>query len=151
MDSIDEAILELIEKNARMSFQEIGDAIGMSRVAAQKRVKKLEREGIIRGYNTCICREDDVTMIIDIIAASGKIDDVIEVLCNRTAYIRQIYKTTMENHVHIVIIAVSDQDTNLGYLVKMIKKKCGDDIVKMECHTVKEVVKDDYAGITRGD
>lgn len=151
MDSIDGAILELIGENARMSFQEIGDAIGMSRVAAQKRVKKLEREGIIRGYNACIYREDEVTMIIDIIAAPGKTEDVIGVLCNRTAYIRQIFKTTMENHVHIVCIAVSDQDTNLRYLVKMIEKKCGNDIAKLECHTVKEVIKDVYTGIKRGD
>ena len=147
MDKIDEQILELIKGNARMSYQELGVAIGMSRVAAKKRVDKLEREGIIRGYNTCIYRDDEVTMFIDIVTAPGKMEEVIKVLCNRTAYIRQIFKTTMGNHVHIV--ALSDQAANLGYLVKMIEKNCGDNIVKIDHHTVTEVVKDVYANIRR--
>lgn len=138
MDKTDELILELIENNARMSYQEIGDAIGMSRVAAKKRVQKLEREGIIRGYKTDICREDDVTMLIDIVPVRGKMDDVISVLGNRMAYIRQILKSTAENHIYV--IAVSNEASNLKYLVKMVEKKCGDDIAKVECHNVfKEV------------
>ena len=145
MDKIDEKILDLLKGNARMSYQELGDAIEMSRVAAKKRVQKLEQEGIIRGYNTCIYREDEVTMFIDIVAAPGKLEDVIAVLCNRTAYIRQIFRTTKENHIHAV--AVSDQVSNLKYLTKMIRKKCGDDIVEIHCHAVKEVIKDVYGGI----
>jgi DNA-binding Lrp family transcriptional regulator len=54
MDQTDLKITELLKGNARMSYQELGDQIGMSRVAAKKRVRKLEEEGIIRGYNTCI-------------------------------------------------------------------------------------------------
>ena len=49
LDKTDELILDLMKGNARMTFQEIRDAIGMSRVATKKRVKKLEDEGIIRG------------------------------------------------------------------------------------------------------
>ncbi len=54
MDRTDERILDLLKGNARMSWKELGDAVGMSRTAAKKRVEKLEREGIIRGYNTCV-------------------------------------------------------------------------------------------------
>lgn len=140
MDAIDERILELIGENARISYQELGDAIGMSRVAAKKRVCKLERDGIIRGYKTCINRDDDVSMLIDITVAPGKMDDVIEVLFNRTAYIRSVFKTTLEDHVYI--LANSDEPANLGYLVKMIKKNCGKNIVKIECKNVTEVFKD---------
>ena len=38
MDGTDKKLLDLIKGNARMSYQEIGDALGMSRVAAKKRV-----------------------------------------------------------------------------------------------------------------
>ena len=78
MDKTDETILELLKGNARMSFQELGDAIGMSRVAAKKRVKKLEQEGIIRGYNTCIYRKEDITVFIDIMTAPGKYESVLK-------------------------------------------------------------------------
>ena len=145
MDRNDELILEMIRENARISYQELGDTIGMSRVAAKKRVDKLEREPIIRGYRTSICMGDEITMLIDIVTAPGKMDNVIKVLTNRMAYIRQIFKTTLGNHVHVV--AVSNESANLGYLIKMIEKKCGDDIVSINCNTVKEVIQDDYSGI----
>ena len=38
MDKTDELILDLLKGNARMSFEELGNAIGISRVAAKKRV-----------------------------------------------------------------------------------------------------------------
>ena len=48
LDEKDEKILNLLRGNARMSWQEIGEAVGISRVAARKRVRKLEEAGIIR-------------------------------------------------------------------------------------------------------
>lgn len=145
MDKIDEKILDLLKGNARMSYQELGAAIGMSRVAAKKRVMKLEHEGIICGYNTYIFREDEITMLIDIVTVPEKYEDVVRYVSTRTAYIRQIFKTTKENHIHIV--AVSDSVRNLKYLSKMIQKQCGDDIIEFHCHAVKEIIKDVYGGI----
>ena len=145
MDKTDEKILDLLKGNARMSYQELGDAIGMSRVAAQKRVRKLEQEGIIRGYNTCIYKEGDITMFIDIVTAPGKFESVLKYVSTRTAFVRQIFRTTKENHIHMV--AVSDSVENLKYLTKMIQKKCGEDIVEVHSHAVKEVIKDVYGGI----
>ena len=52
MDNTDERILDIMKGDARISFQELGDKLGISRVAAMKRVRKLEQEGIIRQYNT---------------------------------------------------------------------------------------------------
>ena len=45
MDRTDSIILKLLMGNARMSFQELGEKIGMSRVAAKKHVQKLEKAG----------------------------------------------------------------------------------------------------------
>ncbi len=50
MDELDIRILNLMKGNARISYQELGDAIGMSRVGAMKRVSRLEKEGVIRQY-----------------------------------------------------------------------------------------------------
>ncbi|MCR5702446.1 MAG: Lrp/AsnC family transcriptional regulator [Lachnospiraceae bacterium] len=145
MDKTDEKILNMLKGNARMSYQDIGDAIGMSRVAAKKRVQKLEKEGIIRGYNTCIYKPGEVTVFIDIVTAPDKYDDVLEYVSTRTAYIRQIFKTLKDNHIHMV--ATSDSVDELKYLIKMIQKKCGDDIQELHCNAVKEVIKDVYGGI----
>ncbi len=145
MDKTDETILELMRGNARISYQELGNALGMSRVAAKKRVQKLEQEKIIRGYNTCICKEEDITLFIDIVTAPGKYEQVLEFVATKTAFVRQIFRTTKENHIHLV--AVSDSVQDLKYLTRMIRNKCGEDIAEIQSHAVKEVIKDVYGGI----
>lgn len=145
MDRIDEQILEIIKGNARISFQELGEALGMSRVAAKKRVKKLEDAGIIRGYNTTIYRDDEITVIIDITTGDGNFEKVLEYVSTRTAFVRQIFCTTKANHIHMV--AASTDPRDLKYLTKMIQKKCGDDIEYISCHAITEVIKDVYGGV----
>ena len=149
MDRIDEQILNFIKGNARMSYQEIGDAIGMSRVAAMKRVRKLEESGIIRGYNTRIYKDGDITMLIDIETKPDKFEEVLKYVSTRTAWVREIYTTTKPNSIHMV--AVSDSAGDLKYLAKMIRKKCGDDVVHIDAHAVREVIKDVYGGIRYED
>ncbi len=50
MDSIDIKILELLEHNGRMSHEEIGKRLNMSRPAIHQRVSRLEESGVIKGY-----------------------------------------------------------------------------------------------------
>ncbi len=145
MDKTDKKILDMIKGNARMSYQQIGDSLGISRVAAKKRVDKLEKAGIIRGYNTYIKRDDEIMMLIDIITTEGAFDRVLRYVATRTAFVRQIYTTHKENHIHMV--AVSDSPKDLKYLAKMIEKDCHEDIVELHVRQVQEVIKDVYGGI----
>ncbi len=145
MDGKDKQLLDLIKGNARMSYQEIGNELGISRVAAKKRVTRLEREGIIRGYNTYIKKDDDITMLIDIITTPDGFDRVMEYVATRTVYVRQIYTTLKEYHIHLV--AVSDSSENINYMAKIIQKACKDDIEEYYCRQVRQVIKDVYGGI----
>ncbi len=145
MDQKDRQILDLIKGNARMSYQEIGDALGISRVAAGKRIAKLERDGIIRQYNTYIRRDDETTMLIDITTTPEGFERVLEYVGTRTMNVRQIYTTHKECHIHLV--AVSDSLEQLTYMVRIIRKACSDDIVEYHCREVREVIKDVYGGI----
>ena len=145
MDNTDERILDIMKGNARISFQELGDELGISRVAAMKRVRKLEEEGVIRQYNTCIYREDEFTMFVDLEIKPDRYDKVLKYITTRTTFIRQIFRTTGESRIHIVAVAPSVED--LKYLAHMIQKKCGDDIDHISAHGVKEVIKDVYGGV----
>ena len=117
MDNIDKKILDLLKGNARMSYQELGEKLGMSRVAAKKRVSRLEQAGIIRGYNTCIYRVDEVTLFIVLVIKPEAFDRVLEYVSTRTAFVRQIFTTTKANHIHMV--AVSDSVNDLKYLTDL--------------------------------
>lgn len=145
MDKIDEQLLDMIKGNARMTYQEMGDALGMTRMAAKKRVKKLEDAGIIRGYNTTIYRKDEVTIMIDIVTIPESFEKVLEYVSTRTAFIRQIFCTSKANHIHIV--AASTDKRDLKYLIRMIQKNCGEDIEHITSHAVTEVIKDVYGGV----
>lgn len=50
-------ILELLEKNARLSAQEIAQLTGHSVASVQKAIKKLEKEGVIVQYKTVINKD----------------------------------------------------------------------------------------------
>ncbi len=145
MDGTDKKILDMIKGDARKSYQEIGDELGISRVAARKRVDKLEKAGIIRQYNTYIKRDDEIMMLIDIITKPEGFDRVLEYVGTRTMYVRQIYTTLKEYHIHLV--AVSDSPEQLKYMAKIIHKACKDDIEEYHCRQVREIIKDVYGGI----
>jgi Lrp/AsnC family leucine-responsive transcriptional regulator len=52
MDSIDRAILGCLRNDARMSFRDLGDAVGLSANAAAERVRRLVSAGTIRRFRT---------------------------------------------------------------------------------------------------
>lgn len=54
MDEINARIIELLKDNARLSYSEIGDQVGISRVAVKKRIDKLEKSGVIKGYRVVL-------------------------------------------------------------------------------------------------
>ena len=54
MDSISIRILEELQADGRMSFRELGQRVGLSAPAVTERVRRLERDGVIKGYRAQI-------------------------------------------------------------------------------------------------
>ncbi|MEK5025995.1 MULTISPECIES: Lrp/AsnC family transcriptional regulator [unclassified Paenibacillus] len=50
MDELDIKILKLLEENGRLSHEEIGKLLHISRPSVHQRVGKLEKSGVIKGY-----------------------------------------------------------------------------------------------------
>ncbi len=50
MDKLDIEILKLLSENARMSFKQISEAVGITSPAVKSRIEKMEKDKIIRGY-----------------------------------------------------------------------------------------------------
>jgi Lrp/AsnC family transcriptional regulator, leucine-responsive regulatory protein len=50
LDATDRRILEVLVEDARRSASEVGRLVGLSPPAAKRRIDRLEREGLIRGY-----------------------------------------------------------------------------------------------------
>ncbi len=50
MEDLDRQIVELLVKDGRMSYTDLGKATGLSTSAVHQRVRRLEQRGVIRGY-----------------------------------------------------------------------------------------------------
>lgn len=53
-DNFDHQIIELLKINARISVSDLAKNVNLSRTAVTARVKRLEQEGIIKGYHAVI-------------------------------------------------------------------------------------------------
>jgi len=57
LDEVDWQILSILQLEARISFKELGQRIGLTGTAIAERVRKLEDEGIIESYTIRLNRE----------------------------------------------------------------------------------------------
>lgn len=57
LDEVDWQILSILQLEARISFKELGQRIGLTGTAIAERVRKLEDEGVIAGYSIRLNRE----------------------------------------------------------------------------------------------
>ena len=54
LDATDRQILDLLQRDARRTFGDIGARVGLSAPAVKRRVDRLENDGIINGYTTVL-------------------------------------------------------------------------------------------------
>ena len=57
MDEIDKKILAELQSNARLTNQELADRVALSPSPCLRRVRALEKQGIIRGYHASVDQE----------------------------------------------------------------------------------------------
>jgi Lrp/AsnC family leucine-responsive transcriptional regulator len=54
LDSTDGRILRLLVENARASFRDLGEAVGLSAQAVTQRMRRMEASGVVRGYTVLL-------------------------------------------------------------------------------------------------
>lgn len=99
LDSFDNKILSLLEKNARLSYSEIGEQIGLSRVSVKNRMDVLEKKGIIKGYVAVIDAaglQNGRRFFIDVITEPDMFDRVVDSFASHEI-IRKVYAVTGES------------------------------------------------------
>lgn len=70
MDALDREILEILQDNSRISHREIATMLGIAEEEVTKRIRELEKKGIIIKYHTLInwekAGEEKVSAIIEV-------------------------------------------------------------------------------------
>lgn len=142
MDEKDIKILEILAKNARSPYGAIAKAIGISDVAVIRRVKRLEREGVIKGYAVQI---DPKRLGYKSISITGidvepeHLFRIMEILKNKS-YVRQLSITSGDHNLIVVIWGRNDGE--LAQIHEEISKMEG---VKRVCPAiVLDTIKEEF-------
>ena len=112
LDALDRQIVQLLIENARSSYSEIGQKIGISRVAVKARIQALEQRGVIEEYTTVINPQKisgAVSCYFEIEAQPDAMQEIEQIL-DRNDTITQIYRVTGRNKLHVHAVAASGEE-----------------------------------------
>ena len=112
LDELDQKIVRLLIQNARMSYSEIGQQTGISRVAVKMRVQALEQKGVIEEYTTIINPQKisgAVSCYFEIETRPYALMEVAEIL-RQNDTITQIYRVTGKSRLHVHAVASSSEE-----------------------------------------
>lgn len=77
LDSVDRKILHILQENARTTLKDIAAQVYLSSPATSARIGRLEREGYILGYHTCVNKEklgNRIRAFVNVELLAGKKD-----------------------------------------------------------------------------
>lgn len=74
LDPIDERILRLLVRDARASYTDLGEGVGLSANAVAQRMRRMERSGVIRGYTTLLEPREESDAVVAVVLVTTAID-----------------------------------------------------------------------------
>jgi len=115
MDRIDAAILEQVQKNNRLTSDELGSIVNLSPSACQRRLKRLRGDGIIEADVAILSPKAvgrDVTMIVfvSLERESADIVDRFKRALQKTHEVMMAFYVTGESDFVLIITAKSMED-----------------------------------------
>lgn len=112
LDELDQKIIRLLIENARMSYSEIGQLVGVSRVAVKLRMQALEKRGVIEEYTAIVNPQKisgAVSCYFEIETTPDAFAQATELL-RQNETITQIYRVTGKNKLHVHAVAASGEE-----------------------------------------
>ena len=112
LDDLDQKIIRCLIQNARMPYSEIGQQVGISRVAVKMRVQALEKKGIIEEYTTIINPQKisgAISCYFEIETVPDTLEEVISIL-EKNDTVTQIYRVTGKSRLHVHVVSPSQEE-----------------------------------------
>lgn len=141
LDGLDQKIVRLLIENARSSYSDIGDKIGISRVAVKARIQAMEQKSIIEEYTTVINPQKisgAVSCYFEIETTPRCLAEVTETLLQNDI-VTQIYRVTGKNKLHVHAVAASAEEMEI-FLHTVIDELPG--VVSCSCNMILSRIKD---------
>ena len=141
LDALDQKIVRLLIENARASYSEIGEQVGISRVAVKARIQALEQKGIIEEYTTIV----NPQKISGAVSCYFEIETRPEAFAQVAAILRdndtvtQVYRVTGRGKLHVHAVAASGEEME-AFISRVIDQLPG--VVSCTCNSILSRIKD---------
>ena len=112
LDELDRKILDLLTQNARYTYSELGERLGLSRVAIKNRMDALEERGSIEGYTVIVNPQKLGSAVSCYYELEARPDALPKILRRLEACptVTQIYRVTGECCLHIHAVAADQEE-----------------------------------------
>lgn len=122
LDGVDATLLKLLDQDGRLSLVELAKAVGTSAPTVSERLRKLEREGVIRGFTLDVDTRAlgyQIHAIVRIRPLPGKLHIVERLIQDRPEFI-ECDKITGEDPflARLVVRSIEDMDEVLEGLAE---------------------------------
>ncbi|MBW3594450.1 MAG: Lrp/AsnC family transcriptional regulator [Actinobacteria bacterium] len=112
MDARDLKILALLQRDARLSYAQIGSSVGLAASSVHDRVRKLEKAGVIRGYRAEIDHEQagfPIAAIVSLALRPSSPSDVPS-LISEFELVESCYSVAGDNSYALIVRAPTTKD-----------------------------------------
>ena len=141
LDELDQKIIRLLIENARISYSDIGEETGISRVAVKARIQALGKRGVIEEYTTIINPQKisgAVSYYFEIETKPEYLAQVTDILYKNDT-VSQIYRVTGRDRLHVHAVASSGDEMEY-FLHNVIDTLPG--IISCSCNMILSRIKD---------
>ena len=141
LDELDRKILDLLTQNARYSYSELGERLGVSRVAIKNRMDALEARGVIEGYTVIVNPQrlgSAVSCYCELEVRPAAFAEVVRLL-SECPTVTQIYRVTGKDKLHVHAVAASSEEMET-FLHTVIDALPG--VLSCSCNMILSRIKD---------
>ena len=141
LDELDRKIVTLLIENARLSYSDIGQKVGVSRVAVKARIQALEQRGVIEEYTTIV----NPQKISGAVSCYFEFETRPEAFAQVAAILRdndtvtQVYRVTGRGKLHVHAVAASGEEME-AFISRVIDQLPG--VVSCTCNSILSRIKD---------
>ena len=141
LDDIDRRLVELLIHNARMSYSDLGQAVGLSRVAVKARVRALEERGVIEEYTTIVNPQKisgAVSCYFELEVEPAQFSAVVDTL-RASDTVTDVYLMTGASKLHVHAVAAGQGELE-DFLDRVIHRLPG--VASLSCNIILSRIKD---------
>ncbi len=118
LDKLDIAILKILQQDNFTPQRDIGEQVGLSAAAVQRRMKRMKEEGVIQRNISVVNREKigrPITLFVEVIMESEKAEyiDATKAIFKATPEVQQCYYVTGDADFVLIIVVPSMHDYEL--------------------------------------